>query len=167
MRNLLDNPFGGVVYPINPKRRAVQGVLCYPNLAAVPEKVELAVIATPAATVPTLVRAMCRTWRAGRHHHLRRVLGAGCGGPQARRRDSRRRAAAGCVLSARIVWESFIRRATSTPALRRLWPCRTGRPPEPERRYLHRHPRLGASKRTSASAASSASARCSTSISPT
>lgn len=56
MRNLLENPFGGVVYPINPKRRAVQGVYCYPNLAAVPEKVELAVLATPAATVPKLVR---------------------------------------------------------------------------------------------------------------
>jgi len=56
MRNLLENPFGGVVFPINPKRRVVQGVLCYPNLAAVPEPVELAVIATPAATVPNLVR---------------------------------------------------------------------------------------------------------------
>jgi acetyltransferase len=56
MRNLLENPFGGVVYPINPKRRAVQGVYCYPNLDALPEKVELAVIATPAATVPNLVR---------------------------------------------------------------------------------------------------------------
>ncbi|HEY7328985.1 MAG TPA: bifunctional acetate--CoA ligase family protein/GNAT family N-acetyltransferase [Gemmataceae bacterium] len=56
MRNLLENPFGGVVFPINPKRRAVQGVCCYPNLAAVPEKVELAVIATPAQTVPGIVR---------------------------------------------------------------------------------------------------------------
>jgi acetyltransferase len=56
MRNLLENPFGGVIFPINPKRRAVQGVHCYANLAAVPEKVELAVIATPAATVPNLVR---------------------------------------------------------------------------------------------------------------
>src|SRR5579875_1746395 len=56
MRNLLENPFGGVVFPINPKHQAVQGVHCYPNLAAVPEKVELAVIATPAATVPNLVR---------------------------------------------------------------------------------------------------------------
>ena len=26
MRNLLENPFGGVIYPINPKRRAVPGV---------------------------------------------------------------------------------------------------------------------------------------------
>src|SRR6516162_5672305 len=56
MRNLLENPFGGVLFPINPKRSAVLGIHCYPNLAAVPEKVELAVIATPAATVPNLVR---------------------------------------------------------------------------------------------------------------
>jgi acetyltransferase len=55
MRNLLENPFGGVVYPINPKRKAVHGVRCYPDLAALPERVDLAVIATPAATVPDLV----------------------------------------------------------------------------------------------------------------
>ncbi len=55
MRNLLGNPFGGVVYPINPKRRAVHGVHCYPSLAALPERVDLAVIATPAATVPNLI----------------------------------------------------------------------------------------------------------------
>jgi acetyltransferase len=32
MHNLLQTPFGGVVYPINPKRTAVQGVCCYPSL---------------------------------------------------------------------------------------------------------------------------------------
>src|SRR5690242_14960842 len=56
VRNLLENPFGGVVYPVNPKHRAVHGVHCYPGLADVPEPVDLAVIATPAATVPGLVR---------------------------------------------------------------------------------------------------------------
>jgi acetyltransferase len=56
MRNLLENPFGGVVYPINPKRRAVHGVHCYPNLSALPEPVDLAVVATPAQTVPATVR---------------------------------------------------------------------------------------------------------------
>src|SRR5262249_28431057 len=55
IRNLLGNPFGGVVYPINPKRQAVHGVRCYPGLSALPETVDLAVIATPAATVPGLV----------------------------------------------------------------------------------------------------------------
>jgi acetyltransferase len=56
IRNLLGSPFGGVVYPINPNRKAVHGVLCYPSLEAVPEVVDLAVIATPAAAVPGAVR---------------------------------------------------------------------------------------------------------------
>jgi acetyltransferase len=55
MRNLLGNPFGGGVYPVNPKRRTVLGVHCYPDLASVPEPIDLAVIATPAPTVPALV----------------------------------------------------------------------------------------------------------------
>src|SRR5260370_24268034 len=55
MRNLLQNPFGGVVYPVNPKRKAVHGVYCYPSLMEVPEAVDLSVIATPAATVPSAI----------------------------------------------------------------------------------------------------------------
>ncbi|MFN4261121.1 MAG: GNAT family N-acetyltransferase [Gemmataceae bacterium] len=55
MRNLMENPFGGIVYPVNPKRRSVLGVHCYPHLSAVPLPVELAVIATPAASVPAMV----------------------------------------------------------------------------------------------------------------
>src|SRR5688500_3486271 len=55
MRNLLQNPFGGVVYPVNPKRKAIHGVLCYPSILDTPEPAELAVIATPAATVPTAI----------------------------------------------------------------------------------------------------------------
>ena len=56
MRNLMGNPFGGVVYPVNPKRRSVHGVLSYPDLSAIPEVVDLAVIATPAGTVPGLIK---------------------------------------------------------------------------------------------------------------
>ncbi|MBI3822599.1 MAG: GNAT family N-acetyltransferase [Planctomycetes bacterium] len=55
IRNLLANPFGGVVYPVNPKRKAVHGVLAYPSLLDLPEAVDLAVIATPAATAPTAI----------------------------------------------------------------------------------------------------------------
>src|SRR5205085_12028806 len=51
MRNLLQNPFGGVVYPVNPKRKSVHGVYCYTSLMEVPEVVDLVVIATPASTV--------------------------------------------------------------------------------------------------------------------
>jgi acetyltransferase len=56
MRNLLQNPFGGVVYPVNPKRKAVHGVYCYPSLMEVPEGVDLAIIATPASTVPAAIQ---------------------------------------------------------------------------------------------------------------
>lgn len=56
MRNLMRSDFNGVVYPVNPRRRAVFGVHCYPRLSDVPDRVDLAVIATPAATVPGVVR---------------------------------------------------------------------------------------------------------------
>ena len=54
--NLIRSPFGGTVFPVNPKRRNILGVRAYPTIAAVPEAVDLAVIATPAPTVPDLIR---------------------------------------------------------------------------------------------------------------
>ncbi|MBI1941387.1 MAG: acetate--CoA ligase family protein, partial [Acidobacteria bacterium] len=53
--NLISNPFGGVVFPVNPKRSHVLGVKAYPNIRAVPEQVDLAVIVTPAAAVPKVI----------------------------------------------------------------------------------------------------------------
>jgi acetyltransferase len=56
LSNLKDTPFPGVVYPVNPKRDTLLGLRCFPNIASVPEPVDLAVIATPAATVPGVIR---------------------------------------------------------------------------------------------------------------
>jgi acetyltransferase len=53
--NLISSPFGGTVYPVNPKRRSVLGVKAYPTLADIPDPVELAVIVTPSTTAPGLV----------------------------------------------------------------------------------------------------------------
>ncbi len=53
--NLISNPFGGTVYPVNAKRASVLGIKAYPNLAALPERVDLAVIVTPTATVPGII----------------------------------------------------------------------------------------------------------------
>jgi acetyltransferase len=53
--NLISSPFGGTVFPVNPKRPSVLGVQCHPMIGAIPEPVELAVIATPAQTVPHVV----------------------------------------------------------------------------------------------------------------
>lgn len=59
--NLISNPFGGTVFPVNPNHHSVLGIKAYPNIAAVPEPVDLAVIATPASTVPTIVRECVAT----------------------------------------------------------------------------------------------------------
>lgn len=90
IRNLLASPFGGVVYPVNPKRRAVHGVRCYPSLADVPDTVDLAVIATPAATVPAAV-ADC----ADRGVRGAIVISAGFSelGPEGRRLEAELKAA--------------------------------------------------------------------------
>ena len=54
--NLVTNPFGGTVYPVNPRRSQVLGIRAYPTIADVPEKVDLAVLVTLASTVPGLIR---------------------------------------------------------------------------------------------------------------
>jgi acetyltransferase len=53
MKNLL--AFDGNLYPINPKQATVLGVKAFAQIDEVPELVDLAVIVTPAATVPGLI----------------------------------------------------------------------------------------------------------------
>jgi acetyltransferase len=53
--NLVSSPFGGAVFPVNPKRPSVLGIKAYPSLTAVPDDIDLAVIVTPAPSVPDLV----------------------------------------------------------------------------------------------------------------
>ncbi|MBL8160945.1 MAG: CoA-binding protein, partial [Anaerolineae bacterium] len=56
MSNLITNPFGGAVFPVNPKRPSVLGVKAYPTIQDVPDPVDLAVIVTPAKSVPGLIK---------------------------------------------------------------------------------------------------------------
>jgi acetyltransferase len=53
--NLISNPFGGTVFPVNPKHRSVLGIKAYPSVKDLPEPVDLAVVVTPAATVPDII----------------------------------------------------------------------------------------------------------------
>lgn len=57
LRSLLDNGFTGPVYAINPAASTVSGVPSYPDLASVPDTVDLAVVAVPATEVADVVRA--------------------------------------------------------------------------------------------------------------
>jgi len=49
IENMLAAGYRGQLYAVNPKHREVRGVPCFPTIGEVPRRVELAVIATPAA----------------------------------------------------------------------------------------------------------------------
>jgi acetyltransferase len=55
LSNLKQTAFGGTVYPVNPKHSQVLGLQCYPSMREIPEEIDLAVIATPAKTVPRII----------------------------------------------------------------------------------------------------------------
>jgi acetyltransferase len=58
LRNLLDGDFRGPVYAVNPKYRTLGGRTVYPDVGALPAAPDLAVICTPAATVPGIIAAL-------------------------------------------------------------------------------------------------------------
>jgi acetyltransferase len=53
--NLISSPFGGAVFPINPKRSSLLGIKAYPSIRDVPDTVDLAVIVTPSTVIPDLI----------------------------------------------------------------------------------------------------------------
>src|SRR5438270_100065 len=53
--SLVSSPFGGTVYPISDKRSSVLGVKAYRRVSEIPETVDLAMVVTPAATVPDVI----------------------------------------------------------------------------------------------------------------
>ncbi len=62
-KNMLAGDFKGEVYLVNPHHDAIAGRRCFPDIAALPEPPELAVIATPPATSPSLSKHSARRVR--------------------------------------------------------------------------------------------------------
>lgn len=62
VRNLIDPERGypGPVYPVNPKADEILGLRCYPDIASVPDPVELAVLIIPATAALAAVEACGR-----------------------------------------------------------------------------------------------------------
>ena len=54
-KNLLRAGYQGVLYPVNPKSKSIQGVKAYPSLTDVPDDVDLAVIIVSPEIVPSVV----------------------------------------------------------------------------------------------------------------
>jgi acetyltransferase len=55
LRNLIAGGFKGCLYPVNPNHPAVLGLATVPDVSRLPEPPDLAVICTPAATIPALI----------------------------------------------------------------------------------------------------------------
>ncbi|TQM11326.1 acetate--CoA ligase family protein [Pseudonocardia kunmingensis] len=53
----LKETYRGAVYPVNSRRSTVQGLAAHPDIGAVPEPVDLAIVVAPGAEVPGIARA--------------------------------------------------------------------------------------------------------------
>ncbi|MFH1006536.1 MAG: bifunctional acetate--CoA ligase family protein/GNAT family N-acetyltransferase [Candidatus Latescibacterota bacterium] len=54
--NMIGSGYDGIVYPVNLKRKSVLGVKAYRSVGDIPDIVDLALVATPAETIPDIVR---------------------------------------------------------------------------------------------------------------
>lgn len=55
--NLLRSRYTGPVYPVNPKASSIHSIRCYPSIAEVPERVDLAVVVVPKERVLEVAEA--------------------------------------------------------------------------------------------------------------
>ena len=54
--NLIRGGYQGAIYPVNPKYEELRALRCYHKLSQLPKAPDLAVICTPPATLPGLIR---------------------------------------------------------------------------------------------------------------
>ena len=72
--NVMAGGFAGEIYLVNPHQESISGRRCFPDIAALPAAPELAVIATPPKTVPSLIGVLGKKGDAGgRRDHGRCV----------------------------------------------------------------------------------------------
>ena len=142
LTNLIASPFGGTVYPVNPNRPSILGIQCHPDVASIPEQVDLAIIVTPPASIPGLI-AECG----------RRACPPRSSSPPASRRSARPVRPSSRSSSSRPAVRDARHRSQlprrHEPHLRAQRHVRgghgaqgPGRLPGPERRAHHGHPRL-------------------------
>lgn len=56
IKTLLSDGFEGRIYPVNPKEDKILGLRCYKDITQIEESVDLALITTPAGTIPGILR---------------------------------------------------------------------------------------------------------------
>ena len=83
---VLAGGFTGRTYPVNPHAKTIDGLDCYPSVGAIPERVDLAIVAVPASSVPQIIEEC-----GAAHVGAAVVLSAGFGetGPSGAATESR------------------------------------------------------------------------------
>ncbi|MCP4690654.1 MAG: acyl-CoA synthetase [Desulfobacterales bacterium] len=56
IRTLLDEKYAGKIYPVNPREKRILGLECHASVSAIPGEVDLALVATPARTLPAIMK---------------------------------------------------------------------------------------------------------------
>ncbi len=57
---LLAEGYPGRIFPINPREQKIQGLACYADILTIPESIDLALICTPAQTLPAVMESCGR-----------------------------------------------------------------------------------------------------------
>jgi acetyltransferase len=57
IRTLLEEKYEGRIYPVNPREKSILGFKCYPGIGDIAEPVDVALVATPAKTLPSVLAA--------------------------------------------------------------------------------------------------------------
>ena len=65
IRTLMEEKYAGKIYPVNPKEKQILGYPCYKSVAEIEGPVDLALVATPAKTVPAVLEECGRKGVAG------------------------------------------------------------------------------------------------------
>jgi acetyltransferase len=55
IRTLLDEKYEGIIYPVNPKEDSILGLRCYKKVSDIEGSVDMALITTPAKTIPAVL----------------------------------------------------------------------------------------------------------------
>jgi len=55
LSNIIAGNFGGKIFPVNPKEKSIFGLTAYSRLLDIPEKIDLAFVATPARAIPGIL----------------------------------------------------------------------------------------------------------------
>ncbi len=55
LSNVVFGNYNGVVFPVNPRAKSIQGIKCYPDVKSVPDQIDLAVVVVPNVVTPKVV----------------------------------------------------------------------------------------------------------------